>query len=164
MAEDWRRIIATLADPVRRRVYASLVLDIDVELSAKKRDQAVASLLAAGLLTATPDGPVVDESAFTRLLAGSPVVARTGVDRFIREGRIEGYPSPPADCEELLRWARDRVLPDDLALDEPALNERLASITHDVASLRRYLVDAGLLVRDAAGREYRRASTPQQVP
>jgi len=108
MADDWRRIIATLSDPVRRRVYASLVLDVDVELSTKKRDQAVASLLAAGLLTATPDGPAVEESVFSRLLAASPVVARTGVDRFVRDGRIEGHPSRPADREELLRWARDR--------------------------------------------------------
>jgi hypothetical protein len=42
MADDWRRIIATLADPVRRQVYASVVLDVPIDLPPKKREKALA--------------------------------------------------------------------------------------------------------------------------
>jgi hypothetical protein len=45
-------------------------------------------------------------------------------------------------------------LPDEMDLDEAETNARLATVHPDVAALRRYLVDAGLLSR--AGGRYRR--------
>jgi len=158
MTDDWRRIIATLADPVRRQVYASVVLDVEVEVPPKEREKALAALTAAGLLLPAGDGYSVNPHAFTPLLAASPTVTRAGVDRFVRDGRIEQYPVRADDRLELLTWARDRAVPDIDELSERALNERLGEMTGDVASLRRYLVDAGLVTRDADGRRYRRAS------
>jgi hypothetical protein len=158
MTDDWRRIIATLADPVRRQVYASVVLDVEVDVPPKKREKALAALTAAGLLVAVGDGFSVNPDAFTSLLAASPAVTRVGVDRFVRDGRIEQFPVRADDRLELFTWARDRALPDAAELSERELNDRLDELTDDVASLRRYLVDAGLVTRDAAGRQYRRAS------
>jgi hypothetical protein len=43
MADDWRRIAATLADPIRRRVYSSIVLDVTIDLPPKKREKALAA-------------------------------------------------------------------------------------------------------------------------
>jgi hypothetical protein len=161
MADDWRRIAATLADPVRRQVYASVVLELPLEfprdLPPKKRDKALAALAAAGLIRAEGDRYLVVDDAFAGLLAASPAVTRTGIDRFVRDGRIDQYPVRADDRLALLTWARDRALPDATELSERELGERLSDLTGDIAALRRYLVDAGLVVRDADGRRYRRA-------
>ncbi len=42
-------------------------------------------------------------------------------------------------------------------LTERAVNDRLAAIVDDVAAMRRYLVDAGLLERSRDGGAYSRA-------
>ena len=176
MADEWRRVVGTLADPVRLRVYASVVLghadgrlgDDASMLPAKKREKAVAALLAAGLIARTSDaadgvgagesGPgrefVANEDAFAKLLAAAPAVTREGLDRFIRDGRIEQYPARPADRREVLVWARDRVITVDEVLSESEITERLASIAPDAVILRRYLVEARLVARDAEGRHY----------
>jgi hypothetical protein len=162
MAEEWRRVAATLADPARRQVYASIVLGVTLDMPAKKRAKALAALVSAGLIHAAGDGYEVATEAFANLLAASPVATRTGIDRFVRDGRIEQYPVRAGDRLELLNWVRDRALPESAELSERELSERefgerLAAITGDVATLRRHLVDAGLVVRDAAGQRYRRA-------
>ncbi|HEY2644550.1 MAG TPA: DUF2087 domain-containing protein [Galbitalea sp.] len=154
MAEDWRRIIATLADPTRRLVYASIVADVAVDIPPKKREKALAALSAAGLIVASGDGFVASETVFAELLTQAPAVTRTGIERFIRDGRIEQYPARPTDRDEVLAWAATQALKPGEVLTERALNERLLAMTDDVASLRRYLVDAGLVVRDAAGSGY----------
>jgi hypothetical protein len=158
MADEWRRIAATLDDPVRRQVYASVVLGVPVDLPSKKLDKALAALLAAGLVVADGEKYVATEDAFGALLAASPAATRAGVDRFVRDGRIIQYPVRADDRLEVLTWARERALPDASELSERELGERLAELTSDIAVLRRYLVDAGLVVRDADGRRYRRAS------
>jgi hypothetical protein len=134
-----------------------VVLGVPIDLPAKKRDKALDALVAAGLIVADGDDYVVVDDAFTALLAASPAVTRTGVDRFVRDGRIGQYPVRADDRLEVLTWARDRALPDASELSERKLGERLALLTSDVAALRRYLVDAGLVVRDADGRRYWRA-------
>jgi hypothetical protein len=154
MAEDWRRVVASLADPTRRLVYASLITDVAVDIPPKKRDKALAALSAAGLIVASGDGYAVSETVFADLLAQAPAVTRTGIERFIRDGRIEQYPARPTDRDEVLAWAAAQALEPGDVLTERALNERLLAMTDDVASLRRYLVDAGLVIRDAAGAVY----------
>jgi hypothetical protein len=164
MAEDWRRLIATLADETRRAVYASIVLgnsDAATHLTARKREKAIASLLAAGLIvesSETSTGFAADGEVFASTLTATPVTTRTGVDRFIRDGRIEQYPAKPADRQEVLEWARDRVLTNGETLAERELTDRLAQLTADPVSLRRYLVDSGFVARDPDGGRYRRAS------
>jgi hypothetical protein len=79
------------------------------------------------------------------------------VDRFLRDGRIAQYPARPDDRAELLRWVVAQVIATDETLGERELNSRLALLVDDFATLRRYVVDAGLLRRDADGRAYRQA-------
>ena len=71
---------------------------------------------------------VVDD-AFTTLFAAAPAVTRTGVDRFVRDGRITQYPVRADDRLKLLTWARDRALPDSAELSDRDLGERLADLT-----------------------------------
>ena len=47
-----------------------------------------------------------------------------------------------------------RILVDDERLTEREINERLAAIVDDVAAIRRYLVDEGLIERTRSGTEY----------
>ena len=157
MTNEWRRVVASLANDERRRVFAGLVLGVDVDVTPSRRAKALAALADAGLVTLHPGGEAsLVETAFAELLALEPEVKREGVERFIRDGRIDQYPAKPALRAELLGWAAARVLQPGEELDERALNERLEGIADDVASLRRYLVDAGLLDRAPDGSSYRR--------
>ncbi|KNC18792.1 hypothetical protein AC792_10130 [Arthrobacter sp. RIT-PI-e] len=79
-----------------------------------------------------------------------------GVDRFFREGRIDGLPRTGADRDALLSHLTERLLPADAELAEPEVNRLLATVTRDVPSLRRALVDAGYLERYPDGSGYRR--------
>ena len=149
MSNEWRRVVAALARPDRREAYAKLVLGLAVDDERALRD-----LRSAGLV----DGTTVLEGVFAGLLADDAPVARTGIDRFVTNGRITQYPAKPSDRAEVLEWAANRALVGG-PVDEATVTERLAALTDDPASLRRYLVDARLVVRDAAGTEYRLSPT-----
>jgi hypothetical protein len=161
MADEWRRVVATLADPVRRQVYASIVLGADGSVSGdsiipqKKRGKAIADLIAAGLVADVAGTLVANGEIFRELLAQTPAVTREGIDRFIRNGRVERYPSKPGDRDEVLRWARDTAITSAEVLSEREFSDRLAELADDAVTLRRYLVDGGLVVRDADGQRYR---------
>ena len=146
MSNEWRRVAAALTDEKRRQAYARAVLGLPAE-NAK----AVKALREAGLLD-DRDAPT---EVFAQLLAEHPPETRQGVDRWLRDGRIDHYPAKPASRLELLEWIAARLPEEDLA--EKALGDRLAEFTADVATLRRYLVDAGLLERAPDGSSYRRA-------
>jgi hypothetical protein len=55
----------------------------------------------------------------------------------------------------VLRFLVERCFVEDRAYPEKEVNQRLALYHPDVAALRRYLVEAGLMTRQAG--EYRRA-------
>jgi hypothetical protein len=162
VAEEWREVVAALADPVRRAVYAAVVLGASAEsgvehdIPAKKRERALAALVRAGLIEPSGDGYIATETALRQLLAASATPTREGVDRFVRDGRIEQYPARPSDRAAVLEWAAGRVLSAGEVLTEREINDRLERVTGDVATLRRYLVDERLVARSADGAEYRR--------
>jgi hypothetical protein len=74
---------------------------------------------------------------------------------FIKDGRLVSLPARQKKKLVVLRFLLDQVLPDVAEVDEPELNVRLATWHPDVAALRRYLVNAGLVNR--SGMVYRRA-------
>jgi len=75
---------------------------------------------------------------------------------FIVDGRLASIPAQEKKREVVLRYLLNRCFPEaDAEWPEREVNARLALFHPDVASLRRYLVDAGHLAR-AAGR-YRRS-------
>lgn len=150
----WRRVVATLANPELRRVFAELVLEAEEPLAGSRRDRALGRLRDAGLVDA--DGRLHDE-VFTELLAAAPPVVKRGVERFLdADGRIVQWPTGADDRAELLDWLVERVLPAGESVDERTLTERIAEYSGDPASYRRYLVDAGLVARSRDGAAYRR--------
>lgn len=156
----WRRVMAALANRDARTAYAQIVLGEDVLADAKeqRRARAIAILLEAGLVEGSrPTGYTASETVFRDLLSQQPKRRpKTGVDRFLRLGRIDRYPSSAADRRELLAWiVGDAIRPGE-DLTERQVNERLLSYTDDVVLLRRYLIDFGLLERTASGSSYRR--------
>jgi hypothetical protein len=76
---------------------------------------------------------------------------------FVRDGRLFSIPAQPKKRLVVLRFLVESCFPGDRAWTEPEVNERLRAHDEDVAALRRYMVEAGLMTR-AAG-IYRRAPT-----
>lgn len=73
---------------------------------------------------------------------------------YFEADRLATIPATVSKRLVVLRYLRDRCFPEDRPYPEKEVNQRLAIFHPDVASLRRYMVDEGLLTR-AAG-EYRR--------
>lgn len=156
----WRRVMAALANRDARTTYAQIVLGEEVLADAKeqRRHRAIAALLDAGLVEPTESNAYqASETIFHELLSQQPKrQPKTGVDRFLRLGRIDRYPASAADRRELLAWIVSEAIQPREDLAERQVNERLLSYTDDVVLLRRYLVDYGLLVRTASGSSYSR--------
>jgi len=81
---------------------------------------------------------------------------------FVRGGRLVRIPARERKKRVILRWLLDAVFPDATPVDERDVNMRLALLHPDVSSLRRYLVDAGLVTRDRM--VYRRAGSFPGAP
>src|SRR4051812_155572 len=77
------------------------------------------------------------------------------VRAFLRDGRLVSIPAKPRKRDLLLPVILDRAFPEDRDYEEKEVNMRLALLHPDVAVLRRYLVDARLMTREAG--IYRRA-------
>ena len=89
--------------------------------------------------------------------AGEPLppdVAKV-LQGFFDDGRLVTIPAKQQKRLVVLRYLRDRVFMEDRPYPEAEVNQRLALFNRDVAALRRYMVDAGLVTRLAG--EYRRA-------
>lgn len=78
------------------------------------------------------------------------------IQSFIRDGRLTNIPARERRRQVLYRYLRDQVFIEDRPYSEKELNQRLALFHPDVATIRRGMVDAGLVTR-AAG-EYRRGT------
>jgi hypothetical protein len=75
---------------------------------------------------------------------------------FVRKDRLVSIPARERKKRVILRFLLERVFPDLEPVDERDVNMRLALWYPDVAALRRYLVDAGLVTR--TGMVYRRVA------
>ncbi|WP_254865489.1 DUF2087 domain-containing protein [Arthrobacter sp. P2b] len=154
----WRRVMAALANDDARAAYAHIVLGAEVpgDANDQRRKRAVAALLDSGLVERNASGHLeAPGSIFRDLLGQQPRrQAQTGLDRFMRLGRIERYPANKAERRELLGWIVSQAIKPGETLTERQVNERLLSYTDDVVLLRRYLVDFGLLSRTPSGSSY----------
>jgi hypothetical protein len=74
---------------------------------------------------------------------------------YLEHGRLTAIPAQTGKRLVLLRWLRDQVFVEDREYPEKEVNQRLALFHPDVASLRRYMVDARLVTRERG--LYRRA-------
>jgi hypothetical protein len=73
---------------------------------------------------------------------------------FIRDNRLVSIPARDKKRQVILCYLVERCFPEDRAYPEAEVNQRLALYHPDVAALRRYLVERGLMTRSAG--EYRR--------
>jgi hypothetical protein len=73
-------------------------------------------------------------------------------------GRLTAIPRKTARREQLLRHLAKTLFKPGRAYSEHEVNEALRTVHDDCSSLRRYLVEAGLLIRPADGSSYRRAA------
>lgn len=160
-ALDVRQVIAVLANPRTRELYARVILgEVDRgELERNSRDRrSLAALTSAGLVAIASDdrltAPIEPLGSLIRSFPASP--AREGIHRFVREDRIESYPANPVVRRELLQWLVERVLDEGEVLSEREVTERLDGHGIDGVTLRRYLVDEGLLERTRSGSSYAR--------
>jgi len=158
---DWRPVIAALANGEARAAWARLVLGGSAPPANARERRAFALLEAAGLAARDDEGDYrADDAVLRRLLAASAAARPRpqGVDRFLRpDGRIDRFPSGSADRAELLAHVAEAALATDETVDERELTERLGRFADDPVTLRRYLVDAGLLARTPTGSEYTRS-------
>lgn len=157
MAEEWRGVVAALANPELRLTWARLVLgaseaDATVGLSPARRRKVLEGLRSAGLVD---EASVPRTAVFAEVLAAAPQPPKpTGPERFLRRGRIDQYPAQQAERAALLALVAGRTFRSGEVLDEAEVNERLAAFDDDYAVMRRYLVDQGLLVRTRSGSAY----------
>jgi hypothetical protein len=168
-------VLQVLSDPARLALLARIAEAGDagcpLEAAAPNPRVArkqVARLSAAGLVEARGTVLVarldriraaVDELAGTDDSAGGAGAAGgpARVRALFSRGRLVEVPRAPELRMELLRHLAERFEPG-RAYAESEVNALLREVHDDHAALRRYLVDARLLVRDDAGTSYRRAA------
>jgi hypothetical protein len=172
---DAAALVGLLADDDRRRVFSALTLgatDLDtvVATSALPSDRAARALgrlVDGGLVVAGDEGTlVVLGAAFQRAAraalarpardehAGEPADRRKVLDAFVRDGRITSIPAARGKRLVVLDWLAQDFEPG-VRYSEKRVNSILGERHPDMAALRRYLVDEGLL--DRAGGEYWRS-------
>ncbi len=98
-------------------------------------------------------GPSYDAGMVDELAVDEAFTART-LRAFIRDGRLVSIPAREKRRLVVYRYLRDIVFTEARSYPEAEVNQRLALFHPDVATIRRGMVDAGLVTR-AAG-EYRR--------
>jgi hypothetical protein len=89
------------------------------------------------------------------LEADDALIART-LRSFIRDGRLTTIPAREKRRLIVYRYLRDEVFTEDRDYPEAEVNQRLALFHRDVATIRRGMVDAGLVTREAG--QYRRGA------
>ena len=155
--EAWRAVLAALVNPRLRRTLAEIIVEADPELSAPERRDARRILMQSGLLTPAQQ---LDEAGLRAMLRAHRT-EKEGVDRWLRaDGRIDHWPKSADDRLELLMWIAERLMSTEEVLAEKPFTQRLFAFTTDPNTLRRALVDAGLIDRNANGTDYRRVVGP----
>ncbi|SMF15184.1 hypothetical protein L603_002000000460 [Cellulosimicrobium cellulans J34] len=152
----WKQVVASLADEGRLRVLARVVTEGPAEaaLTTDERRR-LAPLLAAGVVVRGEDGLLrAAPERFAALLATSPAPRPTGPERFLTDGRLLRTPKRLRDRELVVRFLASQVLPLEEPVTELTLTKRLAARAADPVSLRRAMVDAGLVHRTRDGAEY----------
>jgi hypothetical protein len=163
------RVLGRLADEQRLRVLSAIALGATTvheiaeraDLSDADTARALGQLLRAGIVSQEGPGLRVDHSAFARaareasperrrpdLRDATPeqaLVLRNFVDA---DGRIATFPARWSKRRVVLEWLAERFELD-REYAEAEVNEVLVRVNDDCATLRRWLVDGGLLTREA---------------
>ena len=155
-----------LGDDERLRVVAAIALGArtvdDVvkagDLAPDEVRRALPRLMSAGVVE-QQDGLRIDVAAFREaarerpprrrgLPGATPEQARV-LRNFVEEGRLKAVPVRAAQRRVVLEYLADRF-EEGVEYPEPDVNDVLGRFHDDYASLRRHLVDEGLLTRKAS--------------
>jgi hypothetical protein len=161
-------LVGLLAEPLRLRVFAAVVLGapdpaaIARATGDRPRDVATAlhRLSAAGLLTDADGTLVAQIGAFKEAVREAPRAPSPALDpdrtraavlrAFVVDGRLVSIPAAHGKRRVVLEHIAASFTPG-LKYPEREVDAVLRAWYADHASLRRYLVDEGLLARDAGG-------------
>ncbi|PYI66719.1 hypothetical protein CVV68_12985 [Arthrobacter livingstonensis] len=149
-AIPWQPVMAALANEQVLQVYAARVLGVDGPAFEKE----LRRLASVGLLTPGTYEPVA--GVFDTILVANSAPKAEGIDKFFSSGMLTQLPMNPALRREVLEHLATRLIPEGETLGETDINRLLATVTTDIPTLRRALVDHGLLERNADGSAYRR--------
>jgi hypothetical protein len=157
------QIAGLLADETRLRVFAAVALGArttsgiadTTELSLERVQSALSRLLAAGLVEQR-DGLRVSASTFQdaardrperdRSLPGATDEQAKVLRNFVENGRLKLVPARAGQRRVVLEYLAQLFDPA-VEYQEQDVNRTLQTLHPDYASLRRYLVDEGLLER-----------------
>lgn len=165
-ALDPRAILALLTKDAVLRVLAALALDEAEEAAIARLSKlpearvrrALATLHGAGLAERTESRWHLRREAFGEALRAASAKPAGGepdeIRAFFRDGRLREMPAQKAKRVAVLRHVAERFAPG-REYTENEVNTALGAVDNDFASLRRYLIDEGLLTRDHG--VYRRA-------
>ena len=160
-------IVGQLASPSRLRVVAALTLGARTpseiaeraQLSEEEANGALTRLLKGGLVTIAEGEFMLREHVFADAVRaetpprpapsfGALDAARSRVlGAYLREGRLTAIPAAARKRRMVLEYLASAFEPG-RRYDESSVNATLRSWHEDVAALRRYLVDEGLLSRE----------------
>ncbi|WP_431710883.1 DUF2087 domain-containing protein [Glutamicibacter uratoxydans] len=159
MSGTWVEVFAGLRNPKMRQVLGAFLLEEPQRLGT---DRATLKNLERwakiGLLSQAEGSWQLNEQLLRDALAeqAKPRSEREGVERFFQGFKLQTLPAKPNERFAVLSYIRDAVINPSEQLTEPQLNERLSVMHPDVALLRRYMVDHGLLERTGDGSAYSR--------
>ncbi|GAB3129980.1 DUF2087 domain-containing protein [Glaciibacter psychrotolerans] len=159
MAIAWRNIVAMLANPDLRTAYAEVILaeHAATPLTDAQRATALVKLERSGILIRNDEGDLAVDSESLRVLLAEPAdrPSREGFRRFLRaDGRIDRFPATRDERLAFLEWLTAQAFVPGEVLVEKQVNQRLSSLSDDVALVRRSLIDHGLLERAPDGGSY----------
>ncbi|GLY40360.1 hypothetical protein Amsp01_063830 [Amycolatopsis sp. NBRC 101858] len=142
-------LVSALADPARLQLFARICAGLPVD-GAKL----VKRLVDAGLVTVDGDTYRAVPEVFREALAKAPA---DPLDGLFRHGRLVTIPHSGRRRQLLLAHLAERFEPGRLYTEQD-VREKLSMVHDDHATLRRYLVDEGLLQRSNDGGAYGRPS------
>ncbi|CAN5515614.1 DUF2087 domain-containing protein [soil metagenome] len=153
---DSRALLALFANEKARRMLSliSLGQTPDAATFTARESRVVQRLLDSRVIVSIDTTLTVNSAGLKAAIGQYSPPRPEGIDRFVREGRIVYYPSSDADRIELLQWIGARVLVAGERIRESELNERLHPYMEEHVLLRRYLVDYGVIDRNADGTDY----------
>ncbi|MEU4253531.1 DUF2087 domain-containing protein [Amycolatopsis sp. NPDC026612] len=147
-------LVSALADPHRLQFFARICAAPEGLEAGRDTAKLAKRLIDAGLVTVAEGRYRAVPEVFRDALAKAPV---DPLDALFRHGRLVAIPHSGRRRQLLLDYLAERFEPGRLYTEQD-VREKLTMVHDDHATLRRYLVDEGLLQRSNDGGTYGRPS------
>ena len=162
-ANEWRWVVAVLADEERLRLFARIVIDCpSVAVLGADDRRRLTPLVECGVVERDDDGRLRGAPGrFAQLLRANAKAAPAGPQRFFTGGMLAHLPRRVQDRDEVLRYLASQTLDLLEPVTERTLTRRLRERVTDPVAVRRAMVDAGLVTRTRDGAEYWRTEVTE---